>query len=190
MKQIIATISCLIVLGLALSGTVYAQANNEQQSCPNCPEKKATMENPGMIGGPGMMMGQPGMMMDTMGLSPEQQKGMLKMQMQLHKEIAPLKIDLETKEMELQELWMDEKPDVEKIVKKVSDINKIKGQIQEKEIRHQFEIFKTLKPAQQKMFRYRHGMGMGQGGKMMSPMMNQMMCPMMNPAGGMGGCCQ
>ena len=195
MKHIIATLSCLTVLGLALSSTVYAQANNEQHPCPNCPEKKATMENPGMMGGPGMMMekpgmmGQPGMMMDTIGLSPEQQKGMLKMQMQLHKDIAPLKIDLETKQMELQELWMDEKPDVEKIVKKVSEINKIKWQIQEKEIRHQFEIFKTLNPEQQKMFLRRHRMGMGQGGRF-GTMMNQMMCPMMNQMGSMGGCCQ
>lgn len=192
MKRTIATlgVSVILILGLFGLGQVYAQNKGEGATCPNCQENKAMMEDPGMMGGPGMMMGRPGMMMDSTGLSMEQQKGMLEMRMKLHKDIAPLKTDLETKEMELQELWMDEKPDVEKIVKKVSDINKIKWQIQEKEIRNQFEMFKMLKPAQQMMFRRRHMMGMGQGGTMMSPMMNQMMCPMMNQMGGMGGCCQ
>jgi len=178
MKQTIATLSFLVVLGLTLSSTIYAQGNNEQHSCPNCPERKAIMEDPGMMGGPGMMTEKPGMMMGKMEFSPEQEKEMHKMRMKLHKEIAPLRIDLEAKEMELQELWMDEKPDVEKIVKKVSEINKIQWQIQEKEIRHQFEIFKTLKPEQQKMFRNRHRMGMGPKGRP-----GPMMCPM-------GSCCQ
>ena len=178
MKSIIAALSILAILGIGLLGfnTIFAQ----EHSCPNCPAKKVMKEDPGMMGGPGMMKGNPGMM-ETPEFSPEQAKEMHKMRMKLHKEIAPLRTDLETKEMELQELWMDEKPDVEKIVKKVSEINKIHGQIQEKEIRHQFEIYKTLKPEQQKMFRKRHQMRMDQKGRF-----GPMMCPM----GGMGGCCQ
>jgi Spy/CpxP family protein refolding chaperone len=188
MKRTIATLglTIILILGLFGLGQVYAQNKEEGIPCPNCPGNQM-MEDPPMMGGPGMMM-------DSMGLTMEQQKSMLEKRMQLHKDIAPLKTDLETKEMELQAMWFDEKPDVEKIVKKLSDINKVKWQIQEKEIRNQFEIYKMLKPAQQMMFRRRHMMGMGQGGMMMSPMMNQpmspMMCPMMNQMGGMGGCCQ
>ena len=190
MNKIIATLSILTILGVGLLGlnTAFAQAKGEGHSCPNCPGKKVMMEDPGMMGGPGGMMEKPGMMGQP-EFSPEQAKEMHKMRMKLHKEIAPLRTDLETKEMELQELWMDEKPDVEKIVKKVSEINKIQWQIQEKGIRHQFEIYKTLKPEQQKMFRSRHQMGMGPKGGC-GAMMNQMMCPMMNRMGGMGGCCQ
>jgi len=174
MKKIIAPLSILTILGIGLLGlnTAFAQVKSEQHSCPNCPEKKMMMENPGMTGGPGMMTEKP-------EFSPEQEKEMHKMRMKLHKEIAPLRTDLETKEMELQELWMDEKPDVDKIVKKVSEINKIQWQIQEKEIRHQFEIFKTLKPEQQKMFRNRHRMGMGPKGRF-----GPRKCPM----GSMGSC--
>jgi Spy/CpxP family protein refolding chaperone len=184
MRSIIAALSILALLGVGLSSlnTAFAQAQCEQQSCPTCPEKKAEMQNPGMMGGPGMPAEKPGMMMEKMEFTSEQQKTMHKMKMKLHKEIAPLRTDLETKEMELQELWMAETPDLEQIVKKVSEINKIQWQIQEKQIRHQFDIYKILKPEQQKMFRARHMMGMGPKGQM-----GPMRCPM----GGMGGCqCQ
>lgn len=174
MKQTIATLSLItiLILGLLGLGQVYAQNKGDESSCPTCPNQMGMMEKPGVS------MEQSNMMKNKPEMTPEQEKEMHKMRMKLHKEIAPLRTDLETKEMELQELWMDEKPDVEKIVKKVSEINKIQWQIQEKEIRHQFEIFKTLKPEQQKMFRNRHRMGMGPKGRP-----GPMMCPM-------GSCCQ
>lgn len=177
----ITTLSLLLILCLSFVNLSSAQpVKTEEHSCPNCPEKKAMMENPGMMVGSEMMMEKQGMMMGKPEFSPEQEKEIHKLKMKLHKEIAPLRTDFETKEMELQELWMDEKLDIEKIVKKVNEINKIQWQIQEKEIRHQFEIFKILKPEQQKMFRNRHRMGMGPKGRF-----EPRMCPM-----GMGGCCQ
>jgi Spy/CpxP family protein refolding chaperone len=176
MKKTIATLSLIITLSLGLLGfsQVYAQNKGEELSCPNCPNQMGMMEKPGM------MMEQSGMMANKPEMTPEQGKEIHKLRMKLHQEIAPLRIDIETKEMELQELWMDDKPDVEKIVKKIMEIHKLQGQIQEKEIRHEFEIYKTLKPEQQKMFRQNHRMGMGPKAGF-----GPRMCRM-----GMGGCCQ
>jgi len=172
----ITTLGLIVLCGLGFLSLSNAQpAKVEGHSCPNCPANEEMKGKLEMMKGSGMMMVEPEM-------SLEMEKEMHKFRMKLHKEITPLRTEIEIKEMELQALWMEEKLDVEKIVKKSQEIHKIQGQIQEKEIRHQFDIYKTLKPEQQKMFRNRHRMGMGPKGRF-----GPRMCPM----GSMGGgCCQ
>ncbi|MDH5684845.1 MAG: hypothetical protein OEZ20_10300 [candidate division WOR-3 bacterium] len=146
----IATLGLVILLGLGFLGLRAQPVEVKEHFCPNCPEKKEMTEKHQMMREPGMMM-----------IEPETSLEMHKLKIKLHKEIAPLRNELEIKELELQALWMEEKLDVEKIIKKSQEIHKIQGQIKEKEIRHQFEIYQTLKPEQQKMFRHRHRMGFG-----------------------------
>ncbi|MEO0113870.1 MAG: periplasmic heavy metal sensor [candidate division WOR-3 bacterium] len=85
----------------------------------------------------------------------EQERELHKLKLNFHKESAPLRTEIETKEMELRELWLEEKPDVEKIIKKAQEIHKLQGQLQEKEIRHRFAILKILTPEQRKVFQFR-----------------------------------
>lgn len=171
----ITTLGLIVLFCSGLLSLSNAQpARVEGHSCPDCPSKQGIKGKPEMMKGSGMMMGEPEMSM-------EMEQEMHKFRMKLHKEIAPLKTEIEIKEMELEALWMEEKLDVEKIVKKSQEIHKIQGQIQEKKIRHQLEIYKTLKPEQQKMFRYRHRMGMGPKGPF-----GPRMCHMSR----MGGCCE
>ena len=171
----ITTLGLIVLFCAGLLSSNYAQpAKVEGHSCPDCPSKEGMKEKPEMMKGPGMMMVEPEMSM-------EMEKVMHEFRMKLHKEIAPLRTEIEIKAMELEALWMEDKLDVEKIVKKSQEIHKIQGQIQEKEIRHQFEIYKSLKPEQQKMFRNRHRMGMGPKGPF-----GPRMCHMSS----MGGCCE
>lgn len=171
----ITTLGLIVLFCSGLLSLNNAQpAKMEGHSCPNCPSKEGMKGKMEMMKGSGKMMNEPEMSM-------EMEKEMHKFRMKLHKEIAPLRTEIEIKEMELEALWMEDKLDVEKIVKKSQEIHKIQGQIQEKKIRHQFDIYKTLQPEQQKMFRYRHQMGMGPKGPF-----GPMMCHM----GNMSGCCE
>uniref|UniRef100_A0A7C6A950 Periplasmic heavy metal sensor n=1 Tax=candidate division WOR-3 bacterium TaxID=2052148 RepID=A0A7C6A950_UNCW3 len=156
MRTTITALSLMTILSLGLFGLnkVYSQPVSEPVPCPHHQKMEAkkeieTMQSVHQVRG------------DEFEISPEQERSMHQLKIKLHKEIAPLRTELEIKEMELEGLWLEDKPDVEKIVKKVQEIHKIRGLIQEKEIRHRFEIYKTLKPEQQKIFRTHRGIGFG-----------------------------
>jgi len=122
----------------------------------------------------------PGMMMPDM--PPDVQKKLIEQQMKLVKETSPLRADLEQKQLEMRLLWLDDEPNADKIVAKLSDINKVEMQLKEKEIRNRLAIHNLLPTEMRKNFLRGCCGGMGQGMSMMGP--GTGMCP----CGGTGMC--
>jgi Spy/CpxP family protein refolding chaperone len=111
MKKKIIIVSVLMMF--AFSGLALAR-NPENMGCPK---------------GDGAM--HPTMISD-LNLTPEQTEKVQSLTESFHKDIAPLQNRKFQCRTELKLLWMQEKPDVEKIKAKQKELHDIKGQIMEK----------------------------------------------------------
>jgi len=120
-----------------------------------CPNHKTD------TGGPGMGESGGGMMVE---LTADQKVQMMKLKMSFMKETEPLKTELEIKQMELNALWDDEKPDAGKLKAKVKEIGELKMQLQEKMINHKLAVMKLFTPEQMKKMKSMMGMGCGMMG--------------------------
>lgn len=150
-----------LVVGLIVVGSLYAQKQH-----PKVSEAKTDIEMSESDTGPGPM----GMMMD---LPPDVEKKMIEQQMKFRKEIAPIEQDMEQKRMEMRLLWLDEEPSADKIIAKMSEINKIEMQLEEKHIRNRLAVYNILPKENRKQFLRGCCGGMGPGMGMMGqgPMM-------------------
>jgi len=89
---------------------------------------------------------------EELGLTSEQKKQFEKIRLDFIKNSAELKAQLEVKKAELRQLWLDETPNKDAIIKKAKEINDIKGQLEIKRIEMRYEQWKILTPDQRSKF--------------------------------------
>ena len=130
-------------------------------------------------------------------MTPAQLEKMDALRTALLKEMAPLRTDLQLKEIELGALWRADEPDAKKIVAKVKEIGDIREKMEIAQINHRFEMRKLMTPEQRKAMG-KMGMGPGMMGRGMGRGMRGMMrgqgcgmqggqCGMQGPMMGQGG---
>lgn len=85
---------------------------------------------------PGLALGE--------GLPPEAMKTVLEHNLKFRKETKELRSQVEEMRSELDLLWLEEKPDVDKIVAKMTDLNKLQLELREKRIRNRFATAQLL----------------------------------------------
>jgi Spy/CpxP family protein refolding chaperone len=97
-------------------------------------------------------------------MTPEQQEKIDALRVAQVKTMAPMRADLQVKEIELAGLWRADEPDAKKIIAKVKEIGDVKEKIEIARINHQFEVRKLLTPEQRKAMK-KTGMGRGWMGR-------------------------
>lgn len=85
----------------------------------------------------------------NLNLTTEQVQKMQALREAFWKEIVPLQNELVSKRFELRSLWLQAKPDQDKILAKQKEINALMDNIQEKAIKHRLEMRQILTPEQQ-----------------------------------------
>jgi Spy/CpxP family protein refolding chaperone len=115
-------------------------------------------------------------------MTPEQLEKMDALRTAHVKEMAPLRADLEVKEIELAALWRADEPDAKKIIAKVKEIGDIREKIEVARINHQFDMRRLLTPEQRKAMK-KMGMGPGMMGEGMGCGRRGMMRGRMGGAG-------
>jgi Spy/CpxP family protein refolding chaperone len=127
-------------------------------------------------------------------LTAEQQGKMDAARIAAIRETAPLRADLEVKELELGAMWRADKLDANKILGKVREINDLRGRLAVAEANHRIAMAGILTPEQRKAMAPMRGMGrMGRGMKgkgMGRGMMQGGACPGGNCAPGQCEDCQ
>lgn len=98
----------------------------------------------------GRMMEMRKNLADELGLTEEQEKAIAKARLEFIKNTADTKTKLEIKNAELKALWMESEPNKDAILKKVKEINDLKGELALKKAELRFEIYKILTPDQRK----------------------------------------
>ena len=97
-----------------------------------------------IIGGPegGAEEMQPGLAMPRLTL--EQQRRFAEQRIKFLKQEAPLQTDLKVKQAELALLWLDDEPNEDKIIAKAKDIQKVKDQLEELQLRQRIARLKLM----------------------------------------------
>jgi Spy/CpxP family protein refolding chaperone len=157
-----------------IAGLVYAQESKPvpptapEAGCPiNKEVRKEVRMGPG-----GMGMGM-GMMMPDMPV--EVRRKVHEQRMKSFPEVAKLRTDVAYKHMEMRGLWLEDEPNLDKIVAKMKEIAKLELDLKEKQLNNWFEIYKVMPKELRKDFMQRGCPGMGEG-----------MCPGMGSGMGRG----
>ena len=124
MKEKILVVSVLMMF--ALSGLALAR-QSENMDCPKGGDRAMKQ-----------------MMTCDLNLTPEQTEKVQALKESFHKDIAPLNNRKFQCRTELKLLWMQEKPDVEKIKAKQKELHDLKGQIMEKEMDYRLSFRSIL----------------------------------------------
>lgn len=85
----------------------------------------------------------------NLNLTTEQLQKMQALREAFWKEIAPLQNELVSKRLELRSLWLQPKPDPDKILAKQKEINALTAKVQENVSKHCLEMRQILTPEQQ-----------------------------------------
>jgi Spy/CpxP family protein refolding chaperone len=107
-----------------------------------------------------------GCKLKALGLTPEQQQRVDKLQLNLLEKIAPAKAQIAIKRAELRLLWTAPEPDKKAILGKQLEMDSLRQKIREARVDFRLEVLKVLKPEQKTNFlmHTEHGMmGMGKG---------------------------
>jgi Spy/CpxP family protein refolding chaperone len=152
MKKIL--IAILVITVLAVAGFAMAQGWGRGQM------GQGPM-GPGY--GPGPQ--NPGSCLTALNITPEQKQKMQTAQESFVKETIPLRNELQSKQLELRNLWGQNDPDSGKIIAKQKEVNVLRDQLQEKAIKNRLEMRAMLTPEQQtKLGTCPEGLGHGRKG--------------------------
>jgi Spy/CpxP family protein refolding chaperone len=101
-------------------------------------------------------------------LTPDIQKQLIDLRIKFVNDNAQLMANIATKRMELQELWLDDSPNADKIAAAVKDLDALQLQLKLARINNQLAILNLLPPDLKKVFLQMHrrfGMGRGHMGR-------------------------
>lgn len=129
--------------------------------------------------GRGMMADNPNQM------TSEQMAKIKQMNLNYQKELIPIRMKLQEKNLELTNLMAD-MDDQKRIEAKIEEMSAIYSDLLKKSVEHRSNILSVLTDEQKEMFNWNMGFGMGMGPGMMG-MMGGMMNPGMRMMGGMMG---
>lgn len=87
---------------------------------------------------------------EELGLTDEQIRAITDLRLDFLRKTADKKAQLEIKKAELKALWMGSEPNKDAILKKVKEINDLKGDIELRKAEMRLEIYKILTPDQRK----------------------------------------
>ncbi len=103
--------------------------------------------------------------MAKLDLTAEQKKSMQALRTQMRKEMIPLRGNLESKHIDLQEEMAAEQPNIARINALVDDLAKVKAEIQKKQIAHRLKMRDMLTPEQRKIWQEQRGKRMHEFGR-------------------------
>jgi hypothetical protein len=145
-----------LILALALSPTLFSQMRR------------------GMMGN------------DPLQMTSEQMTKIKRMNLNYQKELIPIRMKLQEKNLELNNLMAD-MADQKNIEAKIEEMSAIYSDLLKKSVEHRSNILGVLTDEQKEMFNWNMGFGMGMGPGMMG-MMGSGMGMMGGTMGGMMGC--
>ena len=138
-KQIIGGLMVLVFASTAL----FAQGEEEFKP----------VHNPHLQGQKRHMMRGPGKaLMRRLDLNEEQAKKVEELQKTKMKKAVRVRAEMAVKQAEMRLLWLDEKPDKTKLMAKNSEIQKIKGSLEEANIDFRLAVNEILTPDQRAAF--------------------------------------
>ena len=117
----------------------------------------------------GKSWGMRGSLLSELNLTEEQEGKMTALRDSQRKDMAPIRTEMLRKRAELQLLWLEDKPDGEKIKAKQKEMRETKGRIQDKMTDFRLAVHSILTPEQRSRFmasRFNkmRGFGRGMGG--------------------------
>jgi Spy/CpxP family protein refolding chaperone len=91
----------------------------------------------------------------------EQRRKLVEQRIRFLKQEGPLQTDLKVKQAELALLWLDDEPNEDRIVAQAREIQKVKGQLEELQLRRRIARLKLMTPEQRELMQSRGMPGMG-----------------------------
>jgi len=144
-RKILVPVFAILIGALVIALPLYACGRNDDE---HCGKGRGYMERTGGL-------------YNIPNLTSEQTSKILKLQLNLQKEMLKSRTNLQTKQLELQTI-LNDNAEEKKIDAKIDEIAKIRTELMKKGISHRGEVRKILTDEQKAYFDLR-GMGQGKG---------------------------
>ena len=139
--------SCLVLV-LIFTGSLFAQMPQRDRGKADFPGKRE-------------------MLQEKLQLTEDQKEAFAGLRIAHQKEILPLKNKLEILRLDMEEVCLDENPDMNKISNIIDEKSKVKAELEKKNVAHRFKMRSILSDDQKKIWdEHKFDMGFRGPGKM------------------------